>query len=716
MTDHERRWSVLLPDAVVQAQLKKILISQTFAHSERLRRFLRYCVEQAIQGHPENLREYAIGMEVFDRRVDYQPSSDPIVRVEARRLRSKLKDYYLIEGQQDSLIIDVPKGSYLPSFQPRQERTAPRTRVLIGSVAATAAIFGGVWWIARQEAPAPRLTLSRLTSDSGLTTDAAISTDGALIAYASDRGGKGDLDIWVAQVAGGEAIQLTRDPADDRAPSFSPDGTTLLFRSERAPPGVYSVPALGGEAKLIVRDGEDPRFSPDAKWIAYWVGSGGGDFLPPAGKIYAIPARGGAARQLCAGFSSAAFPVWSPDGSQLLFEGTRDPPTKPDRDFDWWTVSINDDTATRTGAFDVLAKRRLRLPQRRRGAAWAGGKLVFAASSGDSTSLWELPLRGKAPQRLTLGASSEIGPSIASNGTIAFSSLAETVDVWSLRINADRGEMASWMERVTEAAAHSVFPSASSDGSRVVYLSSKAQGNGIWIKNLQTRQELALGHPNARYPRISRDGTRVAFLEGRTLFAMPSSGGEATAVCGECGRPWDWSPDGTRILYVEPGSPSAVGELTLASGAKRILLRHDRDDLANPQFSPDGRSIGFHAIRGPAQRQIFISAYPAGANWVAVTDGGGLDRNCAWSPDGSVLYYISERDGFRCIWAQRLEGPSKKAAGEAFAVAHFHSARRSLFGLGDVGAIGLAAVPGKLIFSLSEVSGNVWMAREESRP
>src|SRR5260370_3061661 len=97
-----------LPDEVVQAQLKKILTSRTFAHSERLRRFVRYCVEQALLGRPENLREYAIGLEVFDRRDDYNPASDPIVRVEARRLRSKLNDYYQVEGQHDPLIIDVP--------------------------------------------------------------------------------------------------------------------------------------------------------------------------------------------------------------------------------------------------------------------------------------------------------------------------------------------------------------------------------------------------------------------------------------------------------------------------------------------------------------------------------------------------------------------------------------------------------------------------------
>jgi Tol biopolymer transport system component len=708
-----------LPDEVVQTELKKILLSQTFSHSDRLRRFLRYCVEQAIAGHPENLREYVIGLEVFDRRADYSPASDPIVRVEARRLRGKLKDYYQNEGHQDPVIIDVPKGSYLPVFQSGVRGVPPRqvSRMLFltAAVVGSACLIGIVGWIVRSEA-APRLTLSRLTADSGLTTDAAISRDGKLVAYASDRSGSGDLDIWVQQVAGGDPIQLTKEPADDHEPSFSADDAMIVFRSERTPPGVYSVAALGGNARLIALDGQDPQYSPDGKWIAYWVGSRGGDFLPPAGKVYIVPSTGGTPRQLGADFSSAAYPMWSPDGSRLLFEGARDISGKLDRDADWWTVSIHDNVVSRTGAFEILSRQHLQLPNRRRGAAWIQDRLIFAAISGDSTSLWELPLRGKAARRLTLGSSLETGPSIAFDGTIAFSSRIETTDIWSMRMNTNRGEMPSWSERLTDAAAKSMFSSSATDGSKVAYVSNKARGSGLWVKNLRTGQDLSLGHPTARYPRISHSGAMLAFLEGQVLTVIPSSGGEHRATCGDCGRPWDWSPDGMRILFVAPGSPSPVGEWTMEPSSKRILLKDGRDDLANPQFSPDGQWIGFHAIRGPTKRQIMISRYPPDGNWMAVTDGTGLDRNCAWSPGGDILYYISERDTFRCIWAQRLDSASKTPLGPPFPVAHFHSARKSLFEVSDVGAIGLSVTPDRLIFSLAEVTGNVWLARAESRP
>ena len=100
----------------VQAQLEKILASKDFSRSERLSRFLRYVVEQTIQGQGERLKEYTVGTEVFDRNQSYDPRTDPIVRVEAARLRSKLKEYYGTDGRDDPVFISFHKGSYIPAF------------------------------------------------------------------------------------------------------------------------------------------------------------------------------------------------------------------------------------------------------------------------------------------------------------------------------------------------------------------------------------------------------------------------------------------------------------------------------------------------------------------------------------------------------------------------------------------------------------------------
>jgi TolB-like protein/Flp pilus assembly protein TadD len=111
--------------ALVQAELERILASQCFSRTHRLDRFLRFTVERAIQGRAHEVKEYLIGFEVFDRKVSYDPRLDPIVRVEAGRLRELLKRYYETEGRSSPIRIELPKGSYVPVFHTAAASSAP---------------------------------------------------------------------------------------------------------------------------------------------------------------------------------------------------------------------------------------------------------------------------------------------------------------------------------------------------------------------------------------------------------------------------------------------------------------------------------------------------------------------------------------------------------------------------------------------------------------
>lgn len=100
------------PDGALNAQLDRILSSRTFAGARRSQLFLRYILHHAVAHPGEQPKEYSIAVDVFDRDASYDPAVNNTVRVEAGRLRSRLREYYALEGRADPLLIEVPKGSY----------------------------------------------------------------------------------------------------------------------------------------------------------------------------------------------------------------------------------------------------------------------------------------------------------------------------------------------------------------------------------------------------------------------------------------------------------------------------------------------------------------------------------------------------------------------------------------------------------------------------
>ena len=108
-----------ISEEAVREELSRILESSIFVQSDRLGRFLRYTVETTLAGDAETLKEYLIGTDVYERKPPYHPSVDSIVRSEARRLRSKLKEYYESVGRNHSVFIYYRPGSYVPLFRRR---------------------------------------------------------------------------------------------------------------------------------------------------------------------------------------------------------------------------------------------------------------------------------------------------------------------------------------------------------------------------------------------------------------------------------------------------------------------------------------------------------------------------------------------------------------------------------------------------------------------
>ncbi len=165
-------------------QLERVLASPRFSRNERMSRFLRFVADRYLEGEDSHLKESVIAVEVFGRKPDHDPSQDSIVRTEAGRLRARLAEYYLGDGKDDEIIIELPKGGYTPAFRRfgnGSERNVPASpastvkssrRIWLIALAASLMVAVGVliWWrIQYRSAPIAIavLPLQNLSHDPG---------------------------------------------------------------------------------------------------------------------------------------------------------------------------------------------------------------------------------------------------------------------------------------------------------------------------------------------------------------------------------------------------------------------------------------------------------------------------------------------------------------------------------------------------------------------
>jgi Tol biopolymer transport system component len=261
-----------------------------------------------------------------------------------------------------------------------------------------------------------------------------------------------------------------------------------------------------------------------------------------------------------------------------------------------------------------------------------------------------------------------------------------------------------------------------SEDGRLLVVASKRDGkSGLWIHDLTSGSERRLttsGWPESA-PVLSRDA-RVVFYQSQEdeadfVCSAPASGGPCEKECANCGHPTGVSPDGgTLLLQQGSGGRATLAALDLRSGRRSEILSDTAYVLYRGHVSPDGRWVAFHAgdvkRGGEKAAQEFIAPFRGLASiprseWVAITDGKTYSDVPLWSPDGDRLYYVSDRDGSRCIWSQKLEPKSKRPSGEPVATLHLHGPRHLLK---EVPLWGLDVSLGrdKLIFGLGEAGGD----------
>jgi len=566
------------------------------------------------------------------------------------------------------------------------------------------------------------LEITRLTNEGGLNIDPAISPDGKLLTYASDRGGDTNLDIWVKQIGGTDAIRVTRDRADDVEPNFSPDGTKIVFRSAGEGGGLYLIPTLGGMEQRLADSGRRPQFSPDGSQIAYWTGPD--DPFPlrkGMGQMFVFDLATSTTRQLREDFAAAVHPVWSPDGKSVLFIGLRDAADVL-HTYDWWITPVTGGTAARchmfngSGFSDPFAWRDDRVYFSGEMLNWAGPRTGVVTID---PRTWQAV---GEPRPLAAGTTHENSPSLSKDGgRLVFASLTGNPALYELPIEADHGKASGAIRRLTSDEAQNTARSISADGKRMAFVSTRSGSEEIWAKDLATglERELTFGGTEKWFPLITRDGELVAWkmndIGDHRTFATPFAGGAPAQICADCGAPDAWSGDRKFLLFNQRKSGRLFeGLLEVATGSRSEYMQDPQLGLRVSSISYDGKWIAFEAYRTDRDFAMYVAPFspvrpPPPSEWVRIPHSAEAHPNPCWSPDGNMLYFSSEQDGYACIWAERLDPVTKHPRGEPLAVQHFHSTSLKMVAPSFGDPIALAF--DKIVLSLESRSGEIWMLK-----
>ena len=712
-----------ISSVAVREHLDRILASKEFVHSGSLSRFLAYSVEKAIDGDPGSLKESLLGTQLFGRGDSFDPRIDPIVRVQAGKLRTRLQRYYEGEGRSDTLVIEFPKGGYVPVFHARTEPPPPADTPLAGrrphsgwmivagmGLLAAVVVFSWKKWPGSNAPP----TFTQLTFATASTAAfPAISREGKLVVFGSDRGERGRMNLFIQAIGGEGPVRLTHSPSKDRQPDISPDGTKIVFQSDRDGGGIYILSLLSRiETKLADR-GYNPRFSPDGSRIVY---------QGPADRLYTVATMGGLPQPVASSLTGATFPIWTHDGKHLLAL------IRPsETEFDWWIFPLEGGRPFSTGAKEVFHRQQLDNPGHPpMPGDWLGDRVLFSAAQKESAGLWELGISQQslhvsgAARQLTSGPGAHtyprVAPEAAGHPRIVFVNENIVTQISSFSLRADHSEENPVLEHVTEDSSlvPGSSPQLSADGSKLAFCSTRLGNRDIWLRDLKSGAEtpVAANPWPEENPVISRDGSHVAYTSraagGEAVQIWKAPGGDTRKLCDACGTPMEWMPDGKHLILTGD-APRRLQIWDTQTGENRNLLPSLKRRVQSAAISPDGHSI---AVTSPGPVDGCPTAFIASldtagqscTDWVSL-DGLGSISGLRWSQAGDTLYFFAVHDGARCIWAERVPPPGHLPSGRPIAVEHFHRYQPSPWA-----GTGIALAAGRFAVWFQDAQSSIWMA------
>jgi len=680
-----------IPAVEVRQELQRILTSGTFQPCERLRSFLEFIVEGALQGRLERFKEYVLGTEVYGKGADFDPRIDSTVRVEAGRLRRKLGEYYAL-CRSDPVIISLPKGSYGPAFE-RNPAEAPQTTPLPERAPRRSPRR---WWIAvagglivallvvfmnrtrpGTAAQAGILRAVPLSVRPGPEIMASLSPDGSMVAFVW--AGQTDSQsrirkVWVKTVGSETMRELTKGHNPEHAPAWSPDGTEIVF--QRVPDGIFVISHLGGPERKISSSGTLPKWTPDGRSVLLCDAEGE---RPPG--IYQVSLDTLERREVFRARQGSR--LWrfdiSPDGKNLAFILVEDGNVG-----DIYVAPMEGGEPRRVTDWNSAPN----------GVGWSpdGQQLIYAA--GQSGNLFKVhafasrPSRG-SPVLLPVGA---FDPSLSRPGPgraprLAFSTFRPRLNLRLIDLRALAGEAFQAVSAVADSTSVDFPGSFSRDGSKVAFTSERSGGPQLWLASRDgsgIRQLTSLeGSAHVRSPSWSPDGSAIAFdaaLNGNSdIYTIEVGAQKARRLTSEVSneRLPHWSEDGRWIYFTSDRTGRMEIWRTPASGGPPTQVT--RNGGAEPVEAMDGKTL-FYIDRIP----------PDGAGWrsssrlMQVSRDGGDEsvllegiHHAHWTPTEQGIFYISfEREGEWTNFYSFKDRKVTKRGRLPFRVARFGNAAR----------------------------------------